>query len=71
MSCDCRKNADTALAAHNTRIAHYFTLSANKVGMPWPIETVQVEKGRGKPKAMGLFASFCPLCGISLTKDSP
>lgn len=65
-ACNCRAEADKALGKHNSRIKHYFTLRDNRVGMPWPIETEQVEKGRGKRKAMGLFASFCPLCGASL-----
>jgi hypothetical protein len=70
MSCDCMEKANAALAPHNTRIEQIFTLSGNRVGMPWPISTVQIEKGRGKPKAMGLVASFCPLCGASLKADA-
>jgi len=66
--CNCRERIDAGLAQHNTRVKSYFTLSANSVGMPWPIETVQVDKGRGKPKASALFASFCPFCGVSLRK---
>ena len=68
--CDCREKADAALKAANTRIEMIFMLSGNRVGMPWPISTVQIEKGRGKPKAMGLIASFCPLCGVSLKRES-
>jgi len=65
-TCDCRDTINAKLAEHNTRIKHYYTLSGNGLGMPWPVETEQVEKGRGKKKAMSLFASFCPFCGASL-----
>lgn len=71
MTCNCRAEANKALAEHNTRIKHYFTLRDSRAGMPWPIETEQLEKGRGKKKAMGLFASFCPLCGESLRDQTP
>jgi hypothetical protein len=64
--CDCMEKANEALAPHNTRIERIYSLSGNRVGMPWPISTAQIEKGRGKPKAMGLVASFCPLCGEDL-----
>jgi len=66
VTCDCYQKINSELAAHNTKIASYFTLDESRVGRPWPIETVQLEKGRGKPKAMGLFASYCPICGKSL-----
>lgn len=70
MACDCYEKANKALGEHNTRIKSFFFISGSRVGMPWPIETTQVEKGRGKPKAMGLLASFCPMCGVSL-KEPP
>lgn len=69
MACDCYEKANKALGDHNTKIASYFTLDDNRVRRTWPIETVQLEKGRGKAKAMGLFASFCPLCGVSLRQQ--
>jgi hypothetical protein len=65
LPCDCRERIDAQLAEHNTRIQPFFTLGSNRVGMPFGICTAQVEKGRGKPKAMSLFASFCPFCGVS------
>ena len=67
MSCDCRAKANAALAPHNTKIEPIFSINPDgPLSMPWPISTVQVEKGRGKKRAMGLFASYCPLCGVSL-----
>ena len=67
-NCGCYEKANEALGARNTRIKSYFTLNGSRIGRPWPIETEQVEKGRGKGKALGLFASFCPLCGSSLAE---
>lgn len=66
MTCDCMEKANEALREHNTRIEMTFTIGGNKLSTRWPISTVQIEKGRGKAKAMGLIASFCPLCGESL-----
>jgi hypothetical protein len=68
--CDCRTRVSALLAEHNTRIAPIYSLSDAGVGLPWPISTTQIETGRGKPKAMGLFASFCPFCGVSLAKPT-
>jgi hypothetical protein len=65
-ACGCMEKANAALAKHNTRIEQLFVLSGDNLGARWPITTVQIEKGRGKPKAMGLVASFCPLCGNKL-----
>jgi hypothetical protein len=28
------------------------------------IVTEQIEGGRGKKKAVGMFATFCPFCGV-------
>ena len=68
--CDCMKQINEGLAAHNTRVEQVFILSGNSVGMPWPIATVQVEKGRGKPKAARLLASYCPMCGVKLKPEA-
>lgn len=67
--CGCRERIDAGLAQYNTRVERVYTLSGNAVGMPWPIATVQIEKGRGKPKASMLIASFCPMCGVSLREE--
>jgi hypothetical protein len=64
------QKANEALASHNTRIEMMFTLGGSSLTSRWPISTVQIEKGRGKAKAMGLVASFCPLCGTSLSVES-
>lgn len=65
-ACNCRNRVNEQLSVYNTRIEVIYSVSDAGLGVPWPISTVQIEKGRGKPKAMGLFASFCPFCGASL-----
>lgn len=69
--CDCMDKANDALREHNTRIEMVFTLGSSSLSSRWPISTVQIERGRGKAKAMRLVASFCPLCGESLKEKQP
>lgn len=69
-ACQCRERIDALLAERNTRVMHVFTLGDEGFGMPWPVATEQVEKGRGKKKASLLFASYCPLCGVPLKPES-
>lgn len=66
MACTCRDAINAQLAEFNTRVRNYYTITDSGLGLPWPIETEQIERGRGKKKAMGLFASFCPFCGVAL-----
>ena len=61
--CDCYDQVNAQIEKANTKIAPYYVLDSGFSGMPWPIETVQIETGRGKPKASALFASYCPFCG--------
>ena len=68
--CDCRTRINEKLVEYNTKIKPVFSLGGNSVAMPWPIETTQIETGRGKKKAVGLFASFCPFCGVPLSEES-
>ncbi|EFV84113.1 hypothetical protein HMPREF0005_02855 [Achromobacter xylosoxidans C54] len=69
-ACQCRERIDALLAERNTRVMQVFTLGENDIGMPWPVATEQVEKGRGKKKASLLFASYCPFCGVPLKPES-
>jgi len=68
--CNCYSTVNEKLAPHNTRIKSTFVIEANRIGRPWPIETSQIETGRGKPKAISLIASFCPFCGTSLRGEA-
>lgn len=65
MSCDCISKFDAMLAERNTRIAIPLILSEPSTVRPM-IETQQVMTGRGKAKAVSVFATFCPFCGVKI-----
>lgn len=65
MSCECISIVDAKLAERNTRITLPLMLGADQTPRPM-IVTEQVETGRGKKKAVGMFATFCPFCGIKI-----
>ncbi len=60
--CNCIVEIDAMLAERNTRIMIPITFSADHSNIPM-IVTEQIETGRGKRKAIGMFATFCPFCG--------
>lgn len=63
-NCDCIEKVDDYLGKKNTRITQALVLDPNSQSPGVMIETEQVETGRGKPKAVGMFASHCPFCGM-------
>lgn len=62
MACECIQSVDAMLAEHNTRIMLPIVLTSGRTPRPM-IVTEQIETGRGKKKAVGMFATFCPFCG--------
>lgn len=62
MACDCIQTVDTMLAEHNTRIMLPIVFGDQTPRVM--IVTDQIETGRGKKKAVGMFATFCPFCGV-------
>lgn len=68
MACDCITAVDAMLAERNTRIMLPITFGGGPV-RPM-IVTEQIEKGRGKPRPCGMFATFCPFCGESYEPTS-
>ena len=61
--CDCMDTVNVKLAEHNT-----------KIELPWfgpqlpRLITMKVDqKKRGKP--MGIFATFCPFCGVKYQQN--
>lgn len=62
MACDCIATTDAFLAERNTRIVLPIMLTPGRTTRPM-IVTEQIESGRGKKKAVGMFASCCPWCG--------
>jgi len=67
--CDCYAKVNEKLKPHNTEIRASYMLDSPYTGMPWPVATSQIETGRGKKKALALFASFCPFCGENQRKE--
>lgn len=58
--CECISKVNAELKPRNTRLA----LSIVATGGAYPtIQTEQIEKGRGKPKALVAVPSYCPFCG--------
>jgi hypothetical protein len=64
MACNCVAEVDAMLASRNTRLtqALVFTQRGNNPNLM--LETEQIETGRGKKKAVGMFLTFCPFCGV-------
>jgi hypothetical protein len=64
--CNCIEIVNDKLKERNTRLTIPMIFSA-EYDPPRPpsllIQTEQIETGRGKPKAVGMFASHCPFCG--------
>lgn len=60
--CNCISTIDEALKPHNTKLALTITFGGKCEAYP-TIQTEQVEKGRGKPKAKAMLPSFCCFCG--------
>jgi len=65
MTCDCITTVDAKLAERNTRITLPIMLGADQTARPM-IVTEQIETGRGKQKAVSMFATFCPFCGVKI-----
>lgn len=61
----CFDEADEMLAKRNTRLTFPIMLGSDQTKLPM-IVTEQIEKGRGKQKAIAMFASYCPFCGANL-----
>lgn len=59
--CNCIEQVDAKLAERNTRITLPI-MGADQTARAM-IVTEQIEVGRGKSTAVGMFATFCPFCG--------
>lgn len=67
--CNCIEVVNAQLAQRNTRIPLPIMLGSDQTQRVM-IVTEQVETGRGKKKACGMFATFCPFCGVQLGEDA-
>jgi len=63
MTCECVEKINAMLKTRNTRLYQAFTLGADDVGDRLLLRTEQIETGRGKEKATGMFLTYCPFCG--------
>lgn len=63
MTCNCVEEVNEKLATRNTRLtqALVFTQRGNNPNLM--LQTEQIESGRGKQKAVGMFLTHCPFCG--------
>ena len=68
-NCGCADRVDAMLADRNTRLMFPLVLGGDQTRRVM-IVTEQIEKGRGKSKAIGMFATFCPFCGKSYRGDA-
>jgi len=69
MTCTCIETVNEKLATRNTRLSQAFMFhEANHPGLM--LETDQIEKGRGKPKAVSMFLTYCPFCGVKYGEDA-
>lgn len=68
MTCKCIETVNEKLASRNTRLSQAIMFGeAKHPGLM--IETHQIEKGRGKPKAVSMFLTYCPFCGTKYGED--
>ncbi|KAA0684566.1 hypothetical protein DTW90_36110 [Neorhizobium sp. P12A] len=72
MTCNCIETVNEKLATRNTRLV--LPIVFRPVGSPdMPdkvmVCTEQVEKGRGKEKAVGMFSTYCPFRGVKYAED--
>lgn len=66
MSCNCADEVDAKLAERNTRLSRalMFSKQGRENNPDLMLQTEQIETGRGKQKAVSMFISFCPFCGV-------
>lgn len=63
MACNCVETVNEKLKERNTRLTQAIVLGeCSHDGLM--LETEQVETGRGKPKKVSMFLTFCPFCGV-------
>lgn len=67
MTCECEETVNTALKSRNARLSVAFSMDGTTSLM---VATEQIEKGRGKAKAPFMVPTFCPFCGVKITKES-
>lgn len=69
MACDCIDTVNDMLKSRNTRLTQAMMFGeASHPGLM--LETEQIETGRGKAKAVSMFLTFCPFCGVKYQAEA-
>jgi hypothetical protein len=63
MACNCIEVVDQKLKERNTRLQATIIFS-DPMRHTVSLGTEQLEKGRGKAKAVAMLPTFCPFCGV-------
>ena len=69
MACNCIETVDAMLAERNTRLTQPLVFSDDQ-SPRLMIVTEQIDTGRGKKKACGMFATYCPFCGVKMVASA-
>ncbi|CDZ55044.1 hypothetical protein [Neorhizobium galegae] len=64
MACTCVETVNEKLKERNTRLTQAIVFSPRKDDCLMLV-TEQIETGRGKPKAVAMFLTYCPFCGVA------
>lgn len=68
MTCNCIEVINEKLASRNTRLTQALVFGdCPHDGLM--LETEQIERGRGKPKAAAMFLTYCPFCGTKYEQE--
>lgn len=70
MACNCVEEVNGMLKERNTRLTQAITFGDRKGNTNLLLCTEQIEKGRGKKKAVSMFLSCCPFCGTRYEQDA-
>lgn len=68
MTCKCAETVNSKLVEHNTRLTQAIVFG-DRDDDCLMLVTEQIEKGRGKPKAVSMFLTYCPFCGTKYTPE--
>lgn len=66
MACNCVEEVNEKLKERNTRLSQalMFSKKGRENNPDLMLQTEQIETGRGKQKAVSMFLTFCPFCGV-------
>jgi hypothetical protein len=68
VTCKCVEEVNSKLAEYNTRLTQAIMFGPHDHDCLM-LETEQIEKGRGKPKAKAMFLTYCPFCGAKYSPE--